>query len=216
MDDSRPWTAAYLEEKYSNPDPWRYFTSPFEQKKYHRQLQAIEDRNPLPGRILEIGSAEGAHTLLLAQHFPKARITAVEISSQAAQRARENLASFSDRVELVNDDLLDYESSIEGSSVDVCIWSESVYYLGARLSLHGIFDLLKRVIGKLRPGGLLIMANAVNLPEEVPESAITSRPVIDCYYQLLSALAEPIEKAIYEDKKAGRIYEYQIWVFRKG
>ena len=70
MDDSRPWTAAYLEEKYSNPDPWKYFTSPFEQKKYHRQLEAIEDRNPFPGRILEIGSAEGAHTLLLAQAFP--------------------------------------------------------------------------------------------------------------------------------------------------
>jgi predicted O-methyltransferase YrrM len=140
----------------------------------------------------------------------------VEISSQAAQRARENLASFSERVELVNDDLLDYESSIEGSSVDVCIWSESVYYLGARLSLHGIFDLLQRVIGKLRPGGLLIMANAVNLPGEVPESAITSRPLIDCYYQLLSALAEPVQRAIYKDKKAGQIYEYQIWLFRKG
>lgn len=216
MTHPEPWTAAYLEEKFIEPDPWKYFTSPFEQRKYHRQLEAIKDRDPAPRRILEIGSAEGAHTLLLAQGFPDSRISAVEISSRAAKRAGANLRPFAERVELVNADLLDYESILEDSSFDVCVWSESIYYLGARLSLMRLFDLSKRVICKLRSGGLLIMANTVDLPEDIPESAVTRRPLIDCYHQLLSALALPIQKAVYTDKKAGRVYEYQVWVFQRG
>jgi tRNA G46 methylase TrmB len=73
---SELWKKEYLEEKFSKPDPWNYLTSPYEQQKYHRQMDAIIDRYPNPGKILEIGSAEGAHTSLLAKRFPNARIIA--------------------------------------------------------------------------------------------------------------------------------------------
>jgi len=210
-----PWTREYMEEMFSRPDPWKYFTSPYEQKKYQRQIDAIKDRIPTPGKILEIGPAEGAHTLLLANQFPFASITGVEISSQAAKRAEKNLQPFAERVKLVNADIVDYESRIEDTSCDICIWSESVYYLGARLSLVQINNFLGRIIGKLRAKGLLVMANSVDLPEDIPESAVTKRPLINSYYNMLSDLAVPALRAAYVEEKLGRNYEYHLWVFQR-
>jgi SAM-dependent methyltransferase len=213
MTHHEPWTVDYLEEKFARPDPWKYLTSPYEQTKYRRQVEVIKDRRPKPWRILEIGSAEGAHTLILAESFPSARITAVEISSRAIDRAREKLGNYKDQVELANADIIEYESMIDDGSFDVCVWSESVYYVGARALLNDTYHLIEKIVGKLVPGGILVMANTVDLPKDIPESVITRRPIIDCYYQMLSSLATPVQKATYFDEKFGRVYEYQIWAF---
>ncbi|MGD0952554.1 MAG: class I SAM-dependent methyltransferase [Methanotrichaceae archaeon] len=118
-----PWSIDYFEDKFAKPDPWKYFTSIYERTKYQRQLDIIKDRNQNPQRILEIGSAEGAQTLLLAAQFPEANITAIEISSNALGRAKNNLLQFADRIELINADIAEYEPCIEDSFYDVCIWS---------------------------------------------------------------------------------------------
>ncbi len=215
MDSSDPWTAEYLEEKFTSPDPWKYFTSSYEQTKYRRQLDVILDRKPNPQKILEIGSAEGAYTIMLADHFPTAQITGIDLTAHAIKRAKENLRSYGDRIKLVNADIIKHEPLLEDSAYDVCIWSESVYYIGAQVSLSKTYNLLKRIIGKLLPGGILIMANTVDLPGNIPESVITERPIIDCYYNLISSQIEPTSKATYAENKAGRIYEYQIWVFKR-
>lgn len=213
MRDDQPWAANYFEEIFLEPDPWRYFVSPYERNKYQRQIEIIKYHQPEPERILEIGSAEGALTILLAEQFKGASITAVEISSQAMKRARENLKPYLDRTELINDDVAKCEPMLKDRSYDVCVWSESIYYLGAKLPVTETFDLLARIIGKLKDGGLLVSANVVDLPEEVPESRLTRRPLIDCYCQMLSGLALPISKTIYHEKKGTVVYEYQIWAF---
>ncbi len=213
MQNHDPWTVEYLEEKFSRPDPWKYKTSPYEKAKYRRQIEIIMDRMPEPQSILEIGSAEGAHTIMLADSFPMAKITAVEISSNAINRAREMLMDYQDKVRIINADIANYEPKIKESSFDVCIWSESVYYVGARESLNRTYYLLGSIVRKLKPGGILVMANTVNLPESIPESSITSRPLIDCYYHLLERIADAAQKATYLDEKLGRVYEYQIWAF---
>lgn len=149
----------------------------------------------------------------MADQFPEANITAVEISSNALGRARNNLSQFADRIELINADIAEYEPCIEDSYYDVCIWSESIYYLGARLTLTMTYDLLAKVMDKLKGRALLVMANTVGLPEGIPEHVVTKRPIIDCYYSLLSSLASPILKSNYSEEKLGRMYEYQIWAF---
>jgi tRNA G46 methylase TrmB len=82
------WSNDCFEDKFAKSDPWKYFTSAYERTKYQRHLDIIKDRstNPNAQKILEIGSAEGAQTLLLADQFPKANITAIEISSHSAGR----------------------------------------------------------------------------------------------------------------------------------
>ncbi len=210
-----PWTIDYLEEKFAKPDPWRYLTSPYEQTKYKRQIEIIKDRRPSPRKIIEIGSAEGAHTLMLAENFQSASITAIEVLPKAIARARERLSQYRDRVEMVNADIIEYEPRIEENSFDVCVWSESVYYVGAKISLNETYHLLGKIAGKLKPGGILVMANTIDLPEDIPESTITMRPLIDCYYHMLSDFCKPAMKATYHDLKFGRVYEYQIWAFSR-
>jgi trans-aconitate methyltransferase len=215
MRDTDSWTAEYFDEKFATPDPWGYFTSGYEHLKYLRQIHLIADRAPDPGRILEIGSAEGAHTIMLLDQFPSAMITAVELSSHAIDRAKESILYYKKRTELINADIIKYEPMLQKNAYDVCIWSESVYYIGARLSLNETHSLLERIVEKLKPGGILVMANAVDLPEDIPESEVTKRPLIDCYYHLLSSLAAPAVKAVYVEEKLGRVYEYQIWAFER-
>lgn len=210
-----PWTVGYLEEKFARPDPWRYLTSPYEQTKYKRQIEIIKDRRPDPRRIIEIGSAEGAHTIMLAESFQSASITAIEILPKPIERASERLAQYKDRVELVNADIIEYEPRIDENSFDVCVWSESVYYVGAKVSLNETYHLIGKIAGKLKPGGILVMANTIDLPDDIPESAITRRSIIDCYYHMLSDFCKPAMKATYHDWKFGRVYEYQIWAFSR-
>lgn len=69
---------------------------------------------------------------------------------------------------------------------------------------------------KLKQGGILCMANIVNQPD-APETPLTKRPIMDCYFSMLSHLAKPIHRSTYLEykKESGRYYEYQIWLFEK-
>jgi trans-aconitate methyltransferase len=207
-----PWTVDYLDEKFSSPDPWKYLTSEFEQRKYRRQADVIEDRLPHPRRILEIGSAEGAQTAILMDRFNEAHVTCIDISGQAMARARKMLLPWDDRVTLMVGDIAVCVEDLE-EGYDVCIWSEAIYYLGAQASLNKTYQVIGQVVNKIRPGGLLVSANTIDLPQDIPEAEITARPLINCYYTLLSSLAYPASRSIYVDEKAGRIYEYQVWAF---
>jgi hypothetical protein len=51
------------------------------------------------------------------------------------------------------------------------------------------------------------MSNTVDQPEDIHEPLLTKRPLIDCYYNLLSSIAAPACRAIYVEEKLGRIYE---------
>jgi SAM-dependent methyltransferase len=201
------WAIDYFEEKFAKPDPWKYFTSPYERTKYDRQIDVIKDRSPDPEKILEIGCAEGAMTLLLAESFQGSRITAIELSSQAFRRAKNNLMQFDDRIELINADITEYQTRLTENYYDVIVWSESIYYLGARLPHTALYDLMGAIIGKLKARGLFITANTLDLPEGIPESAVTKRSLVDCYYIMLSSLVSPISRSTYVEEKLNRMYE---------
>ena len=120
-----------------------------------------------------------------------------------------------DRVDLINSDIVECEPKLENGFYDVCMCSELVYYLGARLSLNRTYELFGRIVEKLKPHSLLVMANTVGIPEDVPESILTIKPLIDIYYAMISSHAVPASRAFYSESKGGRIYEYQIWSFTK-
>ena len=43
MESQQSWVKDYFEEIYSKPDPWKYFTSPYERTKYQRQQDILKD-----------------------------------------------------------------------------------------------------------------------------------------------------------------------------
>lgn len=62
-------------------------------------------------RILDIGTGTGLIALMMAQRFPEATVTAIDIDSDASAQARENVASspFTDRIEVAHLSFQDLE-----------------------------------------------------------------------------------------------------------
>lgn len=208
------WTKEYFDSGFKDKDPWYFFSSSYERRKYLRQLVLIKDRISTPKSILEIGCAEGAHTSMILDIFPEAEIVGVDISSVAIKRAIENVKS--DKVSFITADIINYINNIEDNFFDIIIWSESVYYIGDRLTLRDTFEYFDKIISKLKSGGLLCMANIID-QKDAPETPLTRRPIIKCYFSLLSHFTEPIHSSSYLDYKleSNKYYEYQIWIFEK-
>ena len=214
MRKSDVWTKEYFEKEFEKKDPWKFFTSDYEQKKYKRQIYLIKDRKKNPKRILEIGCAEGAHTIMLSQEFPQAKIDAVDLSDTAIQRAKETVES--NNVQFICAYMIEYIDKIKDGAFDIIVWSESVYYIGNRLNIKDIFEFFEKLVKKLKREGVLCMANIINQTEG-PESPLTKRQIMECYFSMLSNFIKPINKSIYLEykKESGRHNEYQIWLFER-
>lgn len=67
--------------------------------------------------MLDVGCGTGIITLMLAQRFPEARITAIDIVAECCEQTRENAdaSPWGDRVEVVNQSLQDYVVSLTGN-----------------------------------------------------------------------------------------------------
>ena len=107
-----------------------------------------------PQKILEIGTAHGFSTLLLAKHSPRlAEITAVELEPERALKAKENFAKFN------------YQHKIDlkvGDAFDILLYLKKDYdfiFLDAAKGQY--FYLFEYLIELLAPGGLLISDNVL-------------------------------------------------------
>lgn len=68
-----------------------------------------------PTRIADAGGGTGLIALMLAQRFPQAHITGIELDEAAAEEARENVAEspWPGRVEIVRSDFLEWRGEVD-------------------------------------------------------------------------------------------------------
>ena len=74
-----------------------------------------------PGRILDIGTGTGLIALMMAQRFPEALVTAIDIDEMAVSQAAENVAAspFADRISVVAADVQTFRTAEKFDSI-VC------------------------------------------------------------------------------------------------
>ena len=74
-----------------------------------------------PCRILDIGTGTGLIALMMAQRYPQAKVTAIDIDDGAVRQAKENVSAspFVDRINVIKADVLTFEEEKKYDSI-VC------------------------------------------------------------------------------------------------
>lgn len=139
----------YFDWWHRSPDPWSLGSDDYEQHKYATTLRLLPAR--AYRSILDVGCSEGVFTHLLAAEHPEARVTGVDVSERALNRARSRPGPPSLR--FTRADLLSFEGS---RAHDLVVCAETLYYLGRhdRLRLASA-----RLIDLVHPGGLLLLVH---------------------------------------------------------
>lgn len=146
MTKSRPPT--HFERLYqSNPDPWGFETSTYENDKYRRTLDALGDRRFSSG--LEIGCSIGVLTRMLAQHCDT--VLGLDIVEQPLRAARLRCADQPH----VRFQRMQIPASWPKGRFDLIVFSEVLYFLsGADIDIC-----VDRVLSCLLPGGAVVLVN---------------------------------------------------------
>lgn len=83
-------------------------------------------------RVVDLGAGSGLLSLMIAQRAPAVHVTAIEIDANACSAAAANVAAapWSEQIEVVNSDVMDYEFT---DSVDLII-TNPPYFTGGLVS----------------------------------------------------------------------------------
>ncbi|MFZ5775566.1 MAG: class I SAM-dependent methyltransferase [Thermodesulfobacteriota bacterium] len=104
-------------------------------------------------RLLDLGAGTGLLSALVAERFPKAHLTLVDLSEAMLDKARERLSNHRERLSCI---AADYSTGFDGSFA-VAISALSIHHLedARKISLY------KRIHGSLTDGGIFINADQV-------------------------------------------------------
>jgi SAM-dependent methyltransferase len=182
----------YFEERFKKEDPWRHFSCEYENKKYVRQIEAIKQYALHPQNILEIGCAEGAHTLMLARAFPEASILGIDISKTAVKRAKEN-CKCCQNVNIIEADIIELfkQAHFPENTFDVIIQSELLYYLFPELFIQlELIHYLRSIIKIMKNNGIFVTSNQLN---------IRTRLTLGTCYLILQRLCRLVQNSEYKE-----------------
>ena len=182
----------YFEEVFKKKDPWRYFSCEYENKKYFRQIEAVKQYGLHPQNILEIGCAEGAHTLMLARAFPEASILGIDISKTAVKRAKEN-CKCCQNVNIIEADIIKLfrQAHFPDNTFDVIIQSESLYFLFPELFIRlELINYLRYITKIMKNNGIFITSN---------QRSVRTRLALQTYYLILQRLCRLVHNSEYKE-----------------
>jgi len=199
----------YFDKVFTSEDPWRYSLSEYERNKYLRQLEAIRKFCPQPQSILEMGCAEGVFTAMLADAFPQTKITGVDISPTAIERAREKYNNLSN-AEFIEADAIQcfLGGLLPNRRFDVIVQSESLHYIFVRLVFQQkLHSYLKGISYRLNKDGIFVTCNEIN---------IQTRFMLLICYSILGKLCPPVWTAGYREWSdfRQRHIKYELKVFQ--
>jgi SAM-dependent methyltransferase len=207
-----------LKERYESfyrdrADPWDYWKSEYEIRKYHEQI-ALVAQFGAPKRILEIACSTGAHTKLIHEAFPDARITAIDISSIAITRACRNLDA-PGSVSFVAADIFSFAETLDARSFDAIFWSEAFDFLHEHCTIAEFSRLVRRLNMSLTPNGTLCISHIVPNPLCYPiieggqkNVRVFHELICDYFRQSVSA-SNTLRKS-----EVDRTYRYDVRLYR--
>jgi 2-polyprenyl-3-methyl-5-hydroxy-6-metoxy-1,4-benzoquinol methylase len=131
----------------SNTDPWQFRTSTYEQEKYRKTIESLQDRSF--SSAFEVGCSIGVLTRLLAPRC--AALLAVDIIEQPLTTAR---ATCADQA-WVRFERMQVPSEWPDGIFDLIVLSEVLYFL----SPADIAAVADRTAASLAPDGVILLVN---------------------------------------------------------
>ncbi len=116
-------------------------------------IETVAAQVKSPARILEIGCGTGKNLVALAEAFPGARITGLDLSADMLDRARAKSAPFADRVDLLH---RPYDGPVadEGGKFDLIVISYALSMINP-----GYDEVIQRCRGDLGDGGVIAVVD---------------------------------------------------------
>lgn len=139
----------------ASADPWRYWRSDFEKRRYDAAISLLERHAPAHARVLEIGCSVGAFTGRLMLLRPQ-QVTAVDISSMALRRVRAALPRDVEEGRLVLACADVFREPPPGGPYDVVVAMDVLGYTDDPSVLAATRDRLRHC---LAPQGLVLVGN---------------------------------------------------------
>jgi trans-aconitate methyltransferase len=194
-------------------DPWDYWHSEYEIRKYHEQISLVAQFGT-PKRILEIACSTGAHTKLIHEAFPDATITAVDISTTAIARASRNV-DVPGAVSFHVADIFSFAETLEARSIDAIFWSEAFDFLHEHCTIAEFSRLARRLNASLAPSGILCISHVVPSPLSYPTIEAGQKNVrvfhelIRDYFHRAVSASNTLRKT-----EVDRTYRYDVKLYR--
>jgi cyclopropane fatty-acyl-phospholipid synthase-like methyltransferase len=147
---------SHYEAVWQEGDVWSFETSEYEQRRYDFHLAMLDGRRY--GSTLEIGCGSGGLTRRLAAISD--RVLALDISSNAIERARTQLAALPQRdaIELRAADIMTFDAGAHGPW-DLIVFSETIYCVGWLYPMFDVALMASNLRASMRPGGRLLLSN---------------------------------------------------------
>lgn len=116
-------------------------------------IETVAGRIEAPARILEIGCGTGKNLVALAEAFPSAKITGLDLSADMLDRARAKIAPFADRVDLLH---RPYDGPVadDGGKFDLIVISYALSMINP-----GFDEVIALCRGDLNEGGVVAVVD---------------------------------------------------------
>lgn len=193
-------------------DPWEFYESTYEQRKYDRTLNAAVDRtaDTEVDAVLELGCGNGAFTARLVDAFPEADVHGVDISEEALAVARDRV----DGATFEHAEMVEWAAD-RTESFDLVFASECLYYPAADLPVTEYVGFTRTLTEFVAPEGYLVSASI----HRDGEGSVTKEDerVVRTIRATLERHADLVGREQYTDTKREdgdiREYDYEIWTF---
>jgi release factor glutamine methyltransferase len=100
------------------------------------QSQKLKVKSQMPFSILDIGTGSGCIAISLKKNLPDARVTAIDISPEALQTAKQNAVINDVEVKFIHDDILNTKFEIEHSKFEIIISNPPYVTLIDQAQMH--------------------------------------------------------------------------------
>lgn len=177
-------------------DPWGFWDSEYEARKFDRTLAALRDRRAGDDlrRVLDLGCGNGAKTARVTEAAPDAQVVGVDLSAEALATARERApeATYEEA------DVVDYVAETD-REFDAVLAVESLHYLGADRTVTELLAFVEALRAVLADDGLLI-ATHLRMPRGAGPTFAQARST-DVLHEILETAFETVGRDRYVERK---------------